>query len=88
LNQVMTENDWRGKMLAWKKDRSVTDGMELIDAYIADLEREKAQAEQKKNPRRKGRVLGLRNRLGVLVALILSQTHVRGKGEASRDPAQ
>jgi hypothetical protein len=49
---TMSENDWRGKMLAWKKDRSVLDGMELIDVMIADMEREKVEAaEQKKNTR-------------------------------------
>jgi hypothetical protein len=57
MHNTMSENDWRGKMLKWKKDLSVIDGMELIDSYIADMEREKTEAAgQKENTRRLGRM--------------------------------
>jgi hypothetical protein len=74
--EAMTEQDYRNKMLKWKKSPVVIEGMELIDVMVEDMEREKAM--QKKNTRREGRVSVLRKRLRALV-LIVTQTPVREK---------
>ncbi|WP_426447644.1 hypothetical protein ACP26L_25810 [Paenibacillus sp. S-38] len=81
MRELMTENDWRKQMLAWKKNVTVIEGMELIDVLIAESDREMEQAAEIEKTRLGGRA-SLRSRLRVLVLSFYHRTAVRGKGAA------
>ncbi|AFH62237.1 hypothetical protein ACVNS2_16470 [Paenibacillus caseinilyticus] len=78
MRKQMTESEWRGQMLAWKKSRTVIEGMDVIDKLIAESEHEVAAAAKEKT-RRSGRA-SLRTRLKLLMLLFYHRTNVRGKG--------
>ncbi|WP_426453799.1 hypothetical protein ACP26L_15545 [Paenibacillus sp. S-38] len=80
MRKQMTDSEWRGQLVAWKKSRTVIEGMDIIDKLIAESEHEMELATAKKEKTRRSGRASLRSRLKFLMLLFYHRTNVRGKG--------